>query len=70
MAQVKTEAEIEKISKACRVAAEVLGELKGSVKVGVTTAELEQIADNLFRKKGLSRPSRVTGATGTIPVSL
>jgi len=52
MAQVKTEAEIEKISKACRVAAEVLGELKSSVKVGVTTAELEEIADRLFSKKG------------------
>jgi len=53
MAQVKTEAEIEKISKACWVAAEVLGELKGSVKVGVTTAELEEIADRLFKKKGV-----------------
>jgi methionyl aminopeptidase len=52
MAQVKTEAEIEKISKACQVAAEVLGELRNSVKVGVTTAELEEIADRLFRKKG------------------
>jgi len=52
MAQVKTEAEIEKISKACRVAAEVLGELKGSIKAGVTTAELEETSDRLFRKKG------------------
>jgi len=52
MAQVKTEAEIEKISRACRVAADVLDELKSSVKVGVTTAELEEIADRLFRKKG------------------
>ncbi len=51
MAQVKTEAEIEKISRACRVAADILGELKSFVKVGVTTAELEDIANDLFRKK-------------------
>ncbi|MFH1709884.1 MAG: type I methionyl aminopeptidase [bacterium] len=51
MAQVKTDAEIEKISRACRVAADILGELKNSVKVGITTAELEEIADGLFKKK-------------------
>jgi methionyl aminopeptidase len=52
MAQVKTDAEIEKISKACQVAADILGELKSYVKIGVTTAELEEIADRLFKKKG------------------
>ena len=52
MAQVKTDAEIEKISKACLVAADILAELKGHVKVGITTLELEEIADGLFRKKG------------------
>jgi methionyl aminopeptidase len=52
MAQVKTDAEIEKISKACLLAADILAELKGHVKVGITTLELEEIADRLFRKKG------------------
>jgi len=52
MAQVKTEAEIEKISRACRIAAEILGELKSSVKAGITTAELEEVADRSFKKKG------------------
>jgi methionyl aminopeptidase len=52
MAQVKTESEIEKVSRACRVAADILGELKSFVRVGITTAELEEIADKLFKKKG------------------
>lgn len=52
MAQIKTEAEIEKIKKACRVAADILGELKNAVRIGVTTAEINDIADGLFEKKG------------------
>ncbi len=54
MAQIKTEAEIEKISAACLVAAEILGELKNCVRAGVTTAEIEEVADDLFRKKGVT----------------
>ena len=52
MAQVKTDAEIEKISKACLVAADILAELNDHVKVGITTLELEEMADRLFREKG------------------
>jgi methionyl aminopeptidase len=52
MSQVKTETEIEKIKKACRVAADVLGELKKVVRVGITTAEINEIAEDLFKKKG------------------
>jgi methionyl aminopeptidase len=51
MSQVKTESEIEKIKKACRVAADVLGELKKVVRVGITTAEIEELADDLFVKR-------------------
>jgi methionyl aminopeptidase len=51
MALIKTESEIEKIKKACRVSAEVLGELGKVISVGITTAEIEKIADDLFKKK-------------------
>jgi len=52
MSQVKTDTEIEKIKKACRVAADVLGDLKKVVRVGITTAEINEIAEDLFKKKG------------------
>ena len=37
---------------ACRVAAEVLDALKGEVRVGITTFELDQLAKNLIFEKG------------------
>jgi methionyl aminopeptidase len=49
---IKTEEEIVKIRKACKVAAEVLKELKNAVKVGITTGELNDIADRSFALKG------------------
>lgn len=52
MAQIKTEAEIGKIRKACRVAAQVLAELKVQVKVGVTTEKLEEVAERILKEKG------------------
>jgi methionyl aminopeptidase len=52
MALVKTGSEIEKIKKACRVSAEVLGEIKGIIRVGITTAQIEAFAVDLFKKKG------------------
>jgi methionyl aminopeptidase len=52
MAQVKTDAEIEKIKKACRVAAAVLDEVSKHVRAGVKTSALEQIADEMIRAKG------------------
>lgn len=52
MAQVKTDDEIEKIRKACRVAAEILAGLKSYIRVGITTAEIEEAAERLFREKG------------------
>jgi methionyl aminopeptidase len=51
MSQIKTEEEIGKISRACRIAAEILGELKKCISVGITTEEIESVADGLFRKK-------------------
>lgn len=52
MSQVKTETEIEKIKKACRAASDVLGGLKKVVRVGITTAEINEIAEDLFKKIG------------------
>jgi methionyl aminopeptidase len=52
MALVKTGSEIEKIKKACMVSAEVLGEIKGIIRVGITTAQIEAFAVDLFKKKG------------------
>lgn len=50
MAQVKTEAEIEKIKLACRVSAQILGGLKEYIRQGITTAEIEEAALGLFKK--------------------
>jgi len=52
MSQVKTEAEIEKIKKACRIAAEILAELKKHIKVGITTSKLNEIGEKLFAERG------------------
>jgi len=52
MSNIKAEAEIVKIRKACRAAAEVLSELKKLVRVGITTKEIEGHADDLFKKNG------------------
>jgi methionyl aminopeptidase len=51
MSQVKTDAEIDKIRKACRIAAEILAELKSCIKVDITTAEIEAVAIRLFKEK-------------------
>jgi methionyl aminopeptidase len=52
MAQVKSDAEIEKIRKACRIAGEVLGELGKLIRVGVTTKEIDETAEELILKAG------------------
>lgn len=52
MSQVKTEEEIIKIKKACRVAAQVLAELKKCIKIGITTSEINEIAEKSFAEKG------------------
>ncbi len=54
MAQIKTENEIEKITRACRAAAEVLEGLKGQIRQGISTKEIEDIAEGMFRKMGVT----------------
>lgn len=49
---IKTADEINKIATACRIVAETLEELKQQVKPGVTTKEIEKIAQEKITKKG------------------
>jgi methionyl aminopeptidase len=49
---IKTADEINKIAKACRIVAETLEELKQEVKPGVTTKEIEKIAQEKITKRG------------------
>lgn len=52
MIQLKSEAEIEKIRKACRIVAIVLGEVGNIISPGCTTYELEILARRLIEKEG------------------
>lgn len=52
MGLVKSDAEIAKIRKACRISAEALAELKPLIKPGITTKELDDAAEKLILKRG------------------
>jgi methionyl aminopeptidase len=52
MITIKTEAQIKKIRLACKVVAEVLEKLSHEVRPGVSTRELDQLAEELIRKAG------------------
>ncbi len=52
MIPIKSDSEIEKMREACRVAAEVLAELKPHVQEGNNTFEIDQIAKSLLMEKG------------------
>ena len=52
MINIKTEEETAKIRVACVIAAEVLEELKGIVKPGITTREIDSLAEKLIKGKG------------------
>ena len=49
---IKGEEELKYIRKACRIAAEVLLEVKGALRAGVTTLELDDLAERLLLKAG------------------
>jgi len=49
---LKSRAEVEKIRSACRVVAGALAGLKGKVRPGVTTDELDRFADEYIRRHG------------------
>lgn len=52
MIYLKSPEEIEKMTTACRVVAEVLALLKNMVRVGVTTKEMELFADEQIKARG------------------
>ncbi len=52
MIPIKSPAEIERMRDACRVAASVLDAMKGNVREGVTTFELDQLARDLILEAG------------------
>lgn len=52
MIKIKTEQEIELIRNACRVAVNILDQLKAGIRPGVTTETLDRQAEKLFRKWG------------------
>ncbi len=52
MINIKTEAELEAMHRAGRVVARVLKAVKGKVAPGVTTAELDKLAERLCREHG------------------
>ena len=52
MIKLRSNAEIEKIHKACKIVAIVLENLKGFVRPGCITKDLEKIAEGLIEKEG------------------
>ncbi len=52
MVILKAPWEIELIRKSCRVVAEILAELKGRVRPGITTRELDRVAEEMLRARG------------------
>lgn len=52
MILIKSRDEIEKIRAACRIVAWAIDELKTFIKTGITTREIEKIADNIIVKNG------------------
>ena len=52
MVHLKSAAEIEKIRASCRIAADALGRVRDALAPGVTTGELDEIADAHIRSQG------------------
>lgn len=52
MINIKTQEEIKLIRESCRIVAEVLRLLKNYIKPGITTKELDQIAEEYIRSQG------------------
>jgi len=50
--KIKSAGEIEKIRKACKIAAEVREKIGKAIKPGVTTEDLDRLGEELIRKKG------------------
>jgi methionyl aminopeptidase len=49
---IKSREELKRIAESCQIVAEALGTLKGAVAEGMTTLEIEKIADDVIDKRG------------------
>lgn len=68
---IKSPDEIQKIKKACQVVAEVLTELMKQAQPGITTMELDRIAENGIRKRGATPAFKgYRGFPGTLCTSI
>jgi len=52
MITIKTEEDLEKIRQACKIVARVLEKLKKSIKPGISTLEIDRIAEEFIKKSG------------------
>ena len=52
MIEIKSQREIELIKEACRIVALVHKELEKAIKPGITTGELDRIAEKVIRENG------------------
>ena len=52
MIDIKTDREIEKMREVCKIVAMAHEEIKNSLRVGMTTKEIDQIAERVFRENG------------------
>ena len=57
MIYIKTQKEIDFIRESCRIVAETLQLVGGNVKLGVSTFELDQIAEDYIRSNRRSKES-------------
>jgi methionyl aminopeptidase len=60
---LKTPAEIDVMAQASKVVAEALEVVRNAVRPGVTTDDLDHIAEQAIRARGVSRHSKDTVAT-------
>jgi len=68
---IQSSADLKALRRASRVVAETLDALERSVRPGITTAELDRIAAEVFRRHGArSAPALVYGFPGTVLISV
>jgi len=63
---IKSDPEIELMSRAGKIVAEILKKLKSEVRPGITTRELDEIAAREVVKLGANLPLKDTGVTRQI----
>jgi methionyl aminopeptidase len=66
---LKTSAEVSGIRESCRLAVRVLGEVRGALAAGMSTAELDRLAAARIREAG-GEPAAAPGFPGSICLSV